>query len=114
MSEMRNVSSNPHVRDNWTTRKIMMVVAASLLIPAGYGVYSFGLNALIMLILSVASCVATEYIYEKAMHKVVTIGDFSAVVTGLLLGMNLPAQTIIGTVADFGCRSSEVSSPSWW
>ena len=67
--------------------------------PAGYGVYSFGLNALIMLILSVASCVATEYIYEKAMHKVVTIGDFSAVVTGLLLGMNLPAQTIIGTVA---------------
>ena len=44
MSEMRNVSSNPHVRDNWTTRKIMMVVAASLLIPAGYGVYSFGLN----------------------------------------------------------------------
>ena len=99
MSEMRNVSSNPHVRDNWTTRKIMMVVAASLLIPAGYGVYSFGLNALIMLILSVASCVATEYIYEKAMHKVVTIGDFSAVVTGLLLGMNLPAQTIIGTVA---------------
>ena len=91
MSDLRSVSSNPHVRSKTTTSNIMMWVVIALLPAAGFGVYNFGLNALIILLLSVASCVLSEFIYEKAMHKPITVGDFSAVVTGLLLGMNLPS-----------------------
>ena len=91
MSDLRSVSSNPHVRSKTTTSNIMMWVVIALLPAAGFGVYNFGLDALIILVLSVASCVLSEFIYEKAMHKPITIGDFSAVVTGLLLGMNLPS-----------------------
>ena len=91
MSDMKRVSSNPHVRANTTTSNIMMWVVIALLPAAGFGIYNFGPDALIILLLSVASCVLSEFIYEKAMHKRVTIGDLSAVVTGLLLGMNLPS-----------------------
>ena len=91
MSDMMKVSSNPHVRSKVTTSNIMMWVVISLLPAAGYGVYNFGVDALIILLISVASTVLTELIYEKCMHKPVTIGDYSAVVTGLLLGMNLPS-----------------------
>ncbi len=91
MSDLRSVSSNPHVRAKTTTSNIMFWVIIALLPAAGYGVYNFGLDALIILLLSVASCVLSEFIYEKLMHKPITIGDLSAVVTGLLLGMNLPS-----------------------
>ncbi len=91
MSDMMRVSSNPHVRSKVTTANIMMWVAISLLPACGYGIYNFGINALILLVISVASAIAAEFLYEKLMHKPVTIGDFSAVVTGLLLGMNLPS-----------------------
>ncbi|MDC7294460.1 RnfABCDGE type electron transport complex subunit D [Butyrivibrio sp. DSM 10294] len=91
MSDLRRVSSNPHVRSKTTTSNIMMWVVIALLPAAGYGIYNFGLDALIILLLSVASCVLSEFIYEKALHKPVTVGDLSAVVTGLLLGMNLPS-----------------------
>lgn len=91
MSEMMKVSSNPHVRSKVTTSNIMIWVAISLLPAAGFGIYNFGIDALIILALSVLSTVLSEFIYEKLMHKKITIGDFSAVVTGLLLGMNLPS-----------------------
>ncbi|MBE5859043.1 MAG: RnfABCDGE type electron transport complex subunit D [Butyrivibrio sp.] len=91
MSDMMKVSSNPHVRSSVTTSNIMMWVVIALLPAAGFGVYNFGVDALIILILSVISTVLTEFCYEKFMHKKITIGDFSAVVTGLLLGMNLPS-----------------------
>jgi len=91
MDEIKNVSSNPHVRFKETTQSIMLWVVIALCIPAAFGVYNFGLDALIILILSVLSCVLTEAIYEKLMKKKVTINDLSAVVTGLLLGMNLPS-----------------------
>ena len=68
-----------------------MWVLIALLPSAGFGIYNFGVDALIILLLSVASCVLSEFIYEKALKKPVTIGDLSAVVTGLLLGMNLPS-----------------------
>ena len=90
MSDMMKVSSNPHVRSGVTTSNIMMWVVIALLPAAGFGIYNFGIDALIILVLSVASTVLTEFIYEILMQKKVTIGDFSAVVTGLLLGMNLP------------------------
>ncbi|MCI6120718.1 MAG: RnfABCDGE type electron transport complex subunit D [Lachnospiraceae bacterium] len=70
----------------------MMWVTIALLPASAFGVWNFGLSALIMLISTTAASVLTEYIYEKLMHKKITIGDWSAVVTGLLLGLNMPAS----------------------
>lgn len=91
MSDMMKVSSNPHVRSNVTTSNIMMWVVIALLPAAGFGVYNFGMDALIILVISVMTTVLTEFLYEYFMHKKITVGDYSAVVTGLLLGMNLPS-----------------------
>lgn len=88
---MRKVSSNPHVRSKTTTSNIMMWVVIALLPATGFGIYNFGLNALITVVLSVGTAVLAEFCYEKAMKKPITIGDFSAVVTGLLLALNLPS-----------------------
>lgn len=90
MSDMLHVSSNPHVRSKVTTSSIMLAVVIALLPAAGFGIYNFGMHALMLICVTVVSCVATELIYEKLMKKEVTIGDFSAVVTGLLLALNLP------------------------
>ena len=92
MSELKKVSSNPHVRAKITTGHIMLAVVIALLPTAIYGIYNFGINAAILILVTVATTVLTEYVYEKAMKKKITIGDFSAVVTGLLLALNLPAS----------------------
>lgn len=92
MSELKKVSSNPHVRAKITTGHIMLAVVIALLPTAIYGIYNFGINATILILVTVATTVLTEYAYEKAMKKNITIGDFSAVVTGLLLALNLPAS----------------------
>lgn len=84
------MSSSPHIRSKTTSANIMQIVTAALLPAAAFGVYNFGLPALIMLISTTASAVLTELIYQKLMHKKVTVNDFSAVVTGLLLGLNMP------------------------
>ena len=91
MSDLMKVSSNPHVRSKVTTSNIMLAVVIALLPAAGFGIYNFGMDALILILITVATTVLTELIYEKAMHKKITIGDFSAVVTGLLLALNLPS-----------------------
>ena len=70
----------------------MLYVTIALLPASLFGVWNFGLSALVMLICTTASSVLTEYIYEKLMHKKNTVNDFSAVVTGLLLGLNMPAS----------------------
>lgn len=90
MSDLMKVSSNPHIRSKVTTSNIMLAVVIALLPAAGFGIYNFGLDALILILVTVASTVLTEFLYEKLMHKPVTIGDYSAVVTGLLLALNLP------------------------
>ena len=90
MSDLMKVSSNPHIRSKVTTSNIMLAVVIALLPAAGFGIYNFGLGALVLILVTVASTLLTEYIYEKAMHKKITIGDYSAVVTGLLLALNLP------------------------
>ena len=92
LSELLNVSASPHVRSKDSTATIMRDVAIALVPAAGFGVYNFGLKAFIILVASIVSCMLTEYIYEKAMHKKITTSDYSALVTGLLLGMNLPAD----------------------
>jgi Na+-translocating ferredoxin:NAD+ oxidoreductase subunit D len=86
------VSSSPHIRSKVTTGNIMLMVTIALLPASAFGVWNFGLPALVMLLSTTISAVLTEYIYEKLMHKKVTINDFSAVVTGLLLGLNMPAS----------------------
>ena len=68
----------------------MLMVVIALLPATAFGVYNFGLPALIMMVSTTAAAVLTEYVYEKLRHKKVTVGDFSAVVTGILLGLNMP------------------------
>lgn len=68
----------------------MLYVTIALLPASAFGVWNFGVSALVMLLCTTASAVLTEYIYEKLMHKKITVNDFSAVVTGLLLGLNMP------------------------
>ncbi len=92
MEEMLNVSSNPHVRARMTTAKIMELVAIALLPTAIAGVYNFGFRALAVLIVSTGAAVLAEWLYDHFMHKPNTITDFSAVVTGLLLGLNMPVS----------------------
>lgn len=92
MDQMLHVSSNPHVRDKMTTSKIMQLVVLALLPTTLFGIYNFGLRALLVAVITVASSVFFEWIYDKLMHKKNTITDFSAVVTGLLLALNMPAS----------------------
>ncbi len=92
LSELLNVSASPHVRSKDSTKTIMRDVAIALVPAAGFGVYNFGVKALLVLVASIVSCMLTEYIYEILMHKKVTTSDYSALVTGLLLGMNLPSS----------------------
>ncbi|MCI9423434.1 Na+-transporting NADH:ubiquinone oxidoreductase subunit D [Lachnospiraceae bacterium WCA-9-b2] len=86
------MSSSPHIRSKVTSSNIMLYVTIALLPASAFGVWNFGVSALVMLICTTASAVLTEYIYEKLMHKKITINDYSAVVTGLLLGLNMPAS----------------------
>ena len=84
-----NVSLSPHIRSGGSTTKIMLDVIIALLPALGVGFYVFGWRALLVTAISVASCVLTEFLYEKLMKLPVTIGDLSAVVTGLILAVNL-------------------------
>ena len=92
MESMLKVSSNPHVRSKATTARIMQCVVIALLPATIFGVINFGLHALFLVLVTVGATVTTEYIYEKLMKKKITISDFSAVVTGLLLALNLPPR----------------------
>lgn len=87
---MFKVSSNPHIRSKDTTARIMQYVVIALLPATVFGVFHFGLHALFQVLITVATTVLTEYIYDRCMHNKISIGDFSAVVTGLLLALNLP------------------------
>lgn len=104
MKEMLTVSSSPHIKRPDTTRGIMSDVVIALAPAATYGCILFGLRALAVLIISVGVAVLSEFLWNKALKKPNTIKDMSAVVTGLLLGMNLPPtlplwQAAIGSVA---------------
>ena len=91
MNENYNVSSSPHIRDKVTSSNIMLMVVISLLPATFFGIWNFRHeNAWILIVLTTAAAVLAEYLWEKLMHKPVTIKDFSAVVTGLILALNLP------------------------
>ena len=90
MSDLMKVSSNPHIRAKASTDKIMLCVVLALLPTTAFGVYNFGLNALLLVLVTVVTCVLSEFLFDMICKKDSTIGDFSAVVTGLLLALNLP------------------------
>lgn len=96
------VTSSPHIRAPHTVRSMMLDVIIALA-PAGlFGIFNFGLKALWLMLISVASSVAWEAVIQKIMKKPVTVGDLSAVITGLLLAYNLPSTAplwlpVVGT-----------------
>ena len=103
MSDLYNVSSSPHVRAKDTTARIMLYVIIALLPASIFGIWNFGLRALLLIAVCIATCVVSEWVFELLIHKKSTINDLSAVVTGLLLALNLPSelpiwQAILGSV----------------
>lgn len=91
MNDLMKVSSNPHIRSKSTTSTIMLTVIIALLPAAGFGIYNFGPDALWLILATVLSTVLTEFLFGLIINKN-TISDLSAVVTGLLLAMNLPVS----------------------
>ena len=92
MSEqLYHVSSSPHIRSRVTTASIMRDVALALMPSCLFSVYWFGLRALVVLAISVISCQAAELLYFRLAGKKRTSFECSAIVTGLLLGMNFPS-----------------------
>lgn len=107
MSEINNkltVSASPHIRSSKTTKGIMLDVIIALCPSMLASFYLFGLDAALVCLVCVASCVLAEFVSRKVMKRSNTIGDLSAVVTGLLLAFNLPAgiplwMAAIGSIA---------------
>lgn len=96
------VSPSPHIRSARTTQNIMMDVIIALCPAVIASVILFGWRAFLIEAVCVGSCVLIEYLCRVLMKREQTIGDLSAVVTGLLLALNLPV-TIPMWVAVFGC-----------
>ena len=92
MNNLLHVSSSPHVRCKDTTQNLMLDVVIAMLPAAAFGVYRFGVYALVVILATVAACVASEYIWQKLMHKPITVNDCSAVVTGMILALNMPPE----------------------
>lgn len=90
MADKLIVSSSPHIRNGVTTRKIMFDVIIALTPAAIASVIVFGPKALLLIALSIASCVLSEFVCRKVMKRENTIGDLSAVVTGILVAFNVP------------------------
>ena len=104
-----NISGSPHVHSDESTKKIMWRVNAALIPALLVAIAYFGLNALLISIISVAACLLFQWLIEKfIMHVPTTIGDGSAVVTGLLLAFNVPATpqmlwiVVIGALVAIG------------
>lgn len=89
---MYNVSVSPHLRSQNTTKSIMRDVAIATLPILAFGVYHFGFPALTVIVLCVLSSVLSELLFELITKRPVTIFDNSALVTGLILAINLPAS----------------------
>ncbi len=102
MENKLHITSSPHFHSSITTKSIMLDVVISLIPALIAGVILFGFNALLLVAVSVISCVLFEYLFNLIIKKEQTIGDLSAVVTGLILGLNLPSnlplwQVVVGS-----------------
>ena len=125
-----NVSSSPHVRDHSSTQSIMRDVVIALLPATIIGIYNFRLSAVLVILTCCVSCMLAEYIWQRLMKQKVTTNDFSALLTGLLLALNLPAtmgnpkylwMCILGSVFAiivvkqlFGGLGQNFSEPGTW
>ncbi|MBR1873421.1 MAG: RnfABCDGE type electron transport complex subunit D [Eubacterium sp.] len=89
--KLYSVSSSPHVRDRSSTTSIMRDVVIALIPATAVGIWNFRLSAVLVILTTCVSCVLAEYIWQKCMKQSVTTGDFSALLTGLLLALNLPS-----------------------
>lgn len=103
MSEMYHVSSNPHIRDKTTTTSIMLDVILALVPATLFGIWNFGVHAALNVGVAIVAAVAAEWLWQHFTKQKVTIRDLSAVVTGLLLALNVPASlplwmTALGSV----------------
>lgn len=90
--KLYRVSLAPYLRSKDTTQKMMLDVIIALLPALAASIYFFGMNALMLTVVSVASCVVAEVLMQKLFKKKVTVSDLSAVITGILLAFNLPAS----------------------
>lgn len=102
MEAKLHVSSSPHFKGNNSTRRIMLDVIIALCPAAIAACVIFGLRSMVLIGVCVSTCVLLEYASRKIMKRDTTIGDLSAVVTGLLLALNLPVD-INPLIAMFGC-----------
>lgn len=91
MKSFLSVTSSPHIKHFDTTTGIMLDVIIALLPACIYGCVIFGWSAVLVLLTTVASAVLSEFIWNKLLKKENSLWDLSAIVTGLLLGMNLPS-----------------------
>ena len=102
MTDYKNLkliaTSSPHIRGNETTRSIMLDVIIAMVPAIAFGVYNFGLRALTLTAVSVIGCVFFEWLYRFLMKKPQSIGDLSAVVTGMLLAMTCPVDLPYWTI----------------
>ncbi len=103
MGNLLNISSSPHVRSKISTQMIMWCVVIALMPATIVGIFNFGLKAAILIVVCMATCVLTEYIWQKAMKLPVTVKDGSAALTGLLLALNLSStfpvwMAVLGSV----------------
>mgnify|MGYP000990328499 FL=1 len=85
-------SSSPHIRGDETTQTLMLDVIIALIPALAASIFYFGFNAAVLILAAVISAVVTEYLCQRFMNRPITITDLSAVVTGILLAFNLPAQ----------------------
>ena len=92
MENKMNISVSPHIRGTMSTSGIMRLVILALLPTAGFGIYNFGIRAFYHMLVCVVTCVLTEFTYEAFADRPIAVGDFSSVVTGLLLALSLPVN----------------------
>ena len=102
MDTKLHVSASPHFKGSNTTRRIMLDVIIALIPASIMACVIFGMRSMVLIAICIATCVVLEYISRKIMKRDTTIGDLSAVVTGLLLALNLPVD-INPLIAMFGC-----------
>jgi electron transport complex protein RnfD len=89
-SSLWAVSVSPHVKSGESVEKIMWTVVGCLIPPLILSIFLFGFQTLLITLISVGSCVATEAISQKLLHRPLTIKDGSAVITGMLLAYVIP------------------------
>ena len=102
------ISGSPHVHGELSVKKIMYLVILALMPAFGVSIYFFGFNAIRVTLISVATCVLTEFLIQKFMMKgECTIGDGSAILTGILLAFNVPSNipwwmVVVGGIVAIG------------